>query len=352
MGVSLRDKIYGCIAGTHVGSAMAVPTEGMDWAEIQEKYGTLKEFIAYSTYGNTYLKEPGTTEDGIERQKMMISAIIDKQDRITAEDLKKAWVTYMNPEAPGKIAEPFDGVLLKVAQSDIPAVNIGMYCDYSCLCSLARSSHPIALINAGDIENAVKDIYEVGQIYQVSNSSGIQWAAANAIGLAEATRPDATLDSVIGAILDKSDETVAKEIQRGLDITKNCTDFRQMREAFDPYYSGKGMPYHISFANEVVTKGIAVFKMVKGNVYDAIISSVNMGRDTDCLAAISSGLSGALTGPTLPEELTNQVDYAMSINTYTNSQRTIRENADGIYNAYLNRIAKMEKYLESMKNIL
>jgi hypothetical protein len=42
----------------------------------------------------------------------------------------------------------------------------------------------------------------------------------------------------------------------------------------------------------------------------------------------------------------------MSLNNYTNLQRTIRENADGIYNVYLSRISRMEKYLEAMKGNL
>ena len=69
-----------------------------------------------------------------------------------------------------------------------------------------------------------------------------------------------------------------------------------MRKAFDPVYSGTGMPYASSYANEVVTKALCIFRMVKGNPKDAIIAAVNFGRDTDCLAAVAGGISGALNG--------------------------------------------------------
>jgi len=90
--------------------------------------------------------------------------------------------------------------------------------------------------------------------------------------------------------------------------------------------------------------------MVNGNVRDAIISSVNMGRDTDCAAAVAAGISGALTGASsLPEEWIKQVDYATSINIYTNSRRTLKETAEGLYEAYKERLKKMKNYITLME---
>jgi hypothetical protein len=82
--------------------------------------------------------------------------------------------------------------------------------------------------------------------------------------------------------------------------------------------------------------------MVKGNTKDAIIAGVNLGRDTDCLAAVSAGISGALTGSSsIPQEWMDQVDRATKLNIYTNSQRTLKEHADGLYEAYITRFRKM-----------
>lgn len=370
--ITLQDRFYGCIAASQVGSAMGAPVEGWPYSRIEEKHGTLDKLLPYEHYGNGWKRAPGTTEDGIERQKMMITAIIDKQDRVNAEDIKQVWIRDMNPEAPGAVAEPFDGVLLKMAQSNIPATDLGRYCDYACLCSLSRSSHPIGLINAGDIENAMNDIYEVGQLYQAKGSSGIRWGAVTSIGIAAATKPDATVDSVIGAILDNCDRRrvnhdpklmggifdycdpyIAKEIERGLKATSHCQDFREMRKAFDPLYGAYGVPYAQSFANEVVTKAVCVFRMVQGNPWEAILAGVNMGRDTDCLTAVATGLCGALSGgSSIPEDLIAQVDYATSINPYTNSKRTVREQADGLYHAFAARMQRMKTYFETMEPIL
>ena len=89
MSVTLRDKIYGCICGAHIGSAMGAVVEGWPHERIDEIYGTLDRFAAYEHYGNGWVREAGSTEDGIDRQKLMITAIIEKGGRINAEDLRR-----------------------------------------------------------------------------------------------------------------------------------------------------------------------------------------------------------------------------------------------------------------------
>jgi ADP-ribosylglycohydrolase len=114
-------------------------------------------------------------------------------------------------------------------------------------------------------------------------------------------------------------------------------------------YSGTGIPYANSYANEVVTKAVCIFRMVRGDTWQAIVAGVNMGRDTDCMTAVAAGISGALTGAgSLPPELIPQVDHATSLNIYTNSQRTLRQHADGLYDAFKARLRKMRSYAEQM----
>lgn len=350
-GISLREKFYGCIVGDFVGSAMGAAVENWSYEKIEKEFGTLFSMQPYEHYHNGWVREPGTTEDGVERQKLMVTAIIEKKDSVTAEDVRKIWVRDIKPGAAGGISEPFEGVLLKMAKSDIPASHIGLYCDYSGLVSFSRSCHPIALINAGNVENAIRDIYEVGQLYQLTNSRGLKWACVTAAAIASATRPGATVDSVIGAIYDYCDADVVREIDRGLQNTSVCEDFRELRRAFDRFYFGDGSPYRYSYANEIVTKAVCIFRMVKGDLKQAMTAAVNMGRDTDCAAAVTCGIAGALTGAgSVPSEIIAQVDYATSINPYTNEKRTLREEADGLYNAFTIRLQKYKDYASSMLN--
>ncbi len=359
-GVALRDKFFGCITGVHLGSAMAAPVEGWAWEKIERQYGTLDRLLSYEHYGNGWKREPGTTEDGVERQKLMLTAIIEKQDRVTAEDVRQLWIRDIKPASAGMVSEPFEAVLLALAKTQLPARDIGRNCDYSGLISLARSCHPIGLINAGDISGALVDVHEVGQLYNAPNSKGIRWAEVTVVGIAAATKPAATVDSVLGAILDRCDQPqgtsmpsvgVKRELERGLKLTEGCSDFRQMRQKFDSVYSGTGIPYAFSYANEVVTKAVCVFRMVRGNTWEAIKAAVNMGRDTDCLTAVAAGLCGALSGPGgIPEELITQVDKATLMNRYTNSQRTLRQTSDGLYRAYRARITRLKTFATEMED--
>ena len=367
MSVTLKDKFYGCVCGAHIGSSMGAIVEGWPWSKVVEAYGVLDKLLPYGEYPDGTKREAGSTEDGVDRQKMMITAIMEKGDRVNAEDVRRIWVRDMNPEAAGTISEPFEGELLKIAKTRVPAREIGRFCDYSGLVSFARACHPIGLINAGDIQHAIEDVMEVGQLYQTANSRGLKWACVTAVSIAAATKPDATVDSVLQAIFDNLDErqrvdgrddgwyadyagvNLVDEIRKALDYTKTCRDFKDMREAFDLHYNGIGQPYNISYANEIVTKGICVFKMTKGVLKDAIIAASNLGRDTDCVAAVAGGISGALTGTSsLPPEWITQVDAATKTLRCTNNRRTMRECADGLYNAFKSRLRKLKANADLM----
>lgn len=349
--VSLREKMFGCIAGCHIGSSMGAVVEGMKWQEIEEKYGYVDRLLPYEHYWNGWVREAGTTEDGVERQKLMITAIGEKKNRVNAEDIRAVWLRDIRDKVGGWVSEPFEDTLLAMARTGIPATDLGRYCDYAGLNSFARACHPIGLINAGDIKGAMEDILQCGQLYQTANSRGLKWACVTGVAIAAATKPDATVDSVIGAVYDNCDrDLVVKEIDRQLSCTKNCRTIQEMRVTFDSVYNGEGMPYPFSYANEVVTKGICIFKMTGGDTKEAILAGVNMGRDTDCVAAVAAGIAGALTGgASIPEEWIRQVDDATLVNPYTNSKRTLRENSDMIYHAFISRLEMMEEYIHQMK---
>jgi len=357
--VSLRDRFYGCICGCHIGSAMGAAVEGWPYEKIQRQYGLLDRLLPYQHYGNGWNREPGTTEDGVERQKLMIIAITEKQDRVAAEDVRRAWVHHMNPKAAGLVSEPFEGTLLAMARTPMPACDIGRYCDYSGLISMARSCHPIGLINAGDVPGALRDVHDVGQLYNTPDSRGIRWAEVTVVAIAAATKPKATVESVISAIFDNCDKVdpaykkpvgVRSEIERGLKLTEGCADVREMRVKFDLLYSGSGIPYAQSYANEVVTKAICIFRMTRGVTWEAMKAAVNMGRDTDCLASVAAGISGALSGAaSIPPAVIEQVDRATSLNPHTCLKLTLRQTADALFEAYRARMKRMRTFIEEME---
>jgi ADP-ribosylglycohydrolase len=120
-------------------------------------------------------------------------------------------------------------------------------------------------------------------------------------------------------------------------------------EFYEVYTGGDYFNYGQSQANEIVAKGLAVFAITDGDPKAAILTSVNFGRDTDCLAAVAGGLAGALSGSgAIPAEWIAQVDEATRQDPYTNNNRTIGETAEGLYEAFQERQSRMRDQLALM----
>jgi ADP-ribosylglycohydrolase len=359
----LFDKVYGCLAGSRIGSAMGAAVEGWDMDRIAKQYGIFDKFVAYHHYDVDWDHPAGSTEDGTERQKLMCTAIIEKQDRITADDLVKTWVKVLDPEKMKYMTEAFDRQLLAEAKSGkVPPWQLGTLSKYPHLNTTARSFHAIALINACDIDGVIRDVYEIGRVYQPPHSDSFAWGAAYNAAVVHAMRPDATVESVVETALRYAAPQIRKEIQHGLDIAAKHAEPLDMRgelnqvytDAESPYCADKRMEYYrASSIYETVTKSLAVFAATKGSVKDAVILSVNFGRDTDCLAASTGGLAGAFSGTrTIPGEWIEKVEEGTRNNPYTNSHLTIKETAQGMYAALQNKVRKMQDYVTLMKSRL
>ena len=347
--VTLRDKFFGCIAASNIASAMGAAVEGMDYWEIERKHGYLDELLPYSHY-NGRDRMAGTTEDGIERQRLLSTAYIEKERRIDAEDLRRIWLRDIEPENFGKQMEPCDEILYRLAEAGMPAREIGSYSDYPGIVSFVRSCHPVGLVNAADPETAAKDGMELGSLYQSGRAYGLQWGACYIAALAQATRPEATVQSVIDTALQVVPKEPRALINRGQKLAEEAGSYEELRDAFYDIYDGRGIKYGMSTSQELVPKGFALFKFMEGNPKKTILGAVNFGRDTDCTAAIAAGLSGALRGSEeIPREWIEQVDKATKANEYTVSQRSLRETADGLQKACKGKAERIKGVLAELK---
>jgi len=349
MSVSLRDKILGCIAGSQIGSAMGAAVEGWPYRRVAEEYGVLERFLPYAHYDGSWKRPPGTTEDGTERQRLMCTAIIEKQGRITAEDLGQVWLRDCNEEHMQQTMEGFDSKLVRLLRAGVPPRKLGEYSGWRDLISVARSCHPIGLINAGDPEQARRDCMDIGRMYFPEGDTGLEWAGVVAGAIAGAMLPRATVASVIRTALSLAPERVANEIRTGLDMTRGFHSAVAMREKFDQRYRRQGVGYALSYADEIVTKAFAIFKVTGGDPKEAVIASVNFGRDTDCLASVAGGLAGALSGgKRFPAEWLVQLDAATKKNPYTVSRRTLAETAEGLRKALRSELSRARRRLREL----
>lgn len=357
---SLRDRVFGCIAGSRMGSAFGAPVEGWSVEKIRAEYGVLDRFLPYAHYGKRWKRPPGTTEDGIERQKLMCLAIIEKQDRITVRDLARKWVEILDVKMMEHVTEGFDRKLVEKARSGkVPAGLLGSEVPIH-LNTLARSFHAIPVINACDVDGVIRDVYDVGRAYQPLDSQAFPWGAAYNAGVAHAMSQDATVESVISTIRKHAGAVARQEIDHVLGIAAKHTDPLDMRAEVNAVYSDETSPYcasrrmksyRISSIMETVSRALAVFSVTKGDVRRGIIAAANFGRDADCVAATVGGLAGALTGSTtIPPKWVELVDAATSKIPFTCSTMSLRETADGMYGALRKRISKAREHVDLMES--
>jgi ADP-ribosylglycohydrolase len=361
----LLDRFLGCIAGSRIGSSMAMSTEHMPIETIDETFGFLTEMrpttqnekVFRWTHGpqtrkNHYDFVAGSTEDGIERQKLIVDAIVNKKGPINVQDLAQSWLRNIRDEHFGYALHWSDKPYYEMLKAGVHPSYIGLFSLWPAIVTMARSCHPIGLINAGDPARAAEDIYSLGAIYHQAHGSGVQTAAAYAAGIAEALDPNATVDSVLQATLAYVDPLVGDELRRVYDIALTDADItsvrRQINDRFTQMYGEQK-----SSGEEVVSRGIAIFIKTNGDPKDSILHGVNFGRDTDCTAAIAAGLSGAFSGAqNIPQEWIDTVDEATKVNSaITVCQRTIMETAQNLYDAFVCHLKSRQTQLDLFSEI-
>ena len=349
MNPTLQEKFIGCIAGAQVGAAMGAITKGLEWQEIKEKYGYVDKLITYTDIGGE-IHTAGTPGYDAERAKLIMRAIIENGDRARVEDVRSAWLKYGDLDAMAKYGDVFEAGLAALAKTDMPARDIGKYCDYSGLDTVPGAIFPVGLINAGNVELAVQDTFDIGQIYQISDTRSLQWAAAVSAAIAAASAPEATVETVLETVLASSSQRwVSQELGIHLEAVEGIKDVESLCTYFDEIYGGYATPFSDQMANEIITKAFCVFMMVEGNAKEAILAGANMGRNAACIASVSGAISGALNGSQdLPHEWIETVDAAASEISYSCMKQTIQESGEMMYKAFCNKLKKQQEFVREM----
>ena len=362
--ISLFDKIYGCEAAGSIGNSMGEIMEGWTIAQRKERLGYVTELLPVekpemdgrlnrTNPADVNLGKPliyhghrraaGTTEDGEERHRLCATAIIEKQGRIDVMDLARIWIRDLKPENFGYLLGPQDQIIFYALQAGVPPQEVGRYASWPGFYGTSKMMSPIGEVNACCPKMAAMDAANVGRIKDVQGMSGnyaIEVCSAYAAAVAEALKPDATVSSVIDTALGCLSWSARSDCMEALKWADGCDDIEEYGRQFEKKYEGRP----VSNAVEIFSAALGIFQMVDGHPKDAVIYGVNSGRDTDCRAHTAGSLAGALRGVfEIPENWIRQVDEAMKVHEYTVSRRTIRESAEGLYQAALCNMEEMKQ---------
>lgn len=365
---TLYDKIYGCNAAGTIGNSMGDVTEGLTWRQIEERYGFVdrmlpqekREHVRKTDWGppfhyKAHSRPPGMTEDGHERHRLMCEAIIRKGGRVTVWDVARAWMDMIDESKFGYLLGPQDQVILMSLRAGIPPHEVGRYAAWPGFIGTSKMIEPIGLVNACDPYQAALDAHDVGRLKDVQGRVGrpgnwaLEVAAGIAAGVAEGMKRDATVGGVIDTVLGALSVVPRDEVEEGLRWAKEHKDWRELRPLYDERYRG----HPISNAVEILSSALAVFSLVDGDPKEAILASVNFGRDCDCRAYVAGGLSAALRGTsTIPQEWIGVIENELPSDPYTVSRRSLKETADGLYAAALNTLNEAKRQVELIEALM
>lgn len=342
----LYDKVLGCYAGSSIGASMGAALEWValpdgGYKALEERFGGLVEKLLPWTqverdvrYWNGpklhyyHMDHPaGMTEDGTELKYLLAKAIIEKGGPIAVEDLADVWRRDIDPDTIGYLINPHIRIFVdRLSGGDsvtrIPPSELGSMTHWPGMVDAMMMVSPIGILRAGDPWQAAQDTKNVASLLQSRVGYGLDCAAAEAAAVAEAMRPNATVDSVIEAAKAYVASPVAEVIDEAIDIAEQYPDIRSVREPFAKKYGW--LPAFDGL--EVLAESMAIFYISKGDVRTAIIGGANFGRDTDCIACIAGAIAGAFSGASkLPQEWIDTVDSATAQCTVSVQKRSTRE---------------------------
>jgi ADP-ribosylglycohydrolase len=357
-------RIYGCEAAGTIGNSMGDVTEGKSWQQIEERFGLVDTLLPQDKRGSrrpqrfgpdwvryAHHRPPGMTEDGFERHRLCTSAILAKGGRITSQDLARTWIDQIDPDKFGYLLGPQDMIIYNLLKMGLPAWEVGRHAAWPAFIGTSKMIMPVGMINACRPDEAARDALELGRIKDVQGRPGnyaLEVCAAIAAATAEALRPNATVESVIDTALAQLPPQARREVQQGQDWARKVESWKDLRPLYEKRYEGEP----ISNAVEVLSGGLACFRMADGRPREAIIYAANLGRDTDCKAYVAGGLAGALRGiEALPPEWVRIVEEQVVDDPYTVSRRTARQAAEGLYQVCMAEMQKIRRAVEEAESM-
>lgn len=361
---NLFDRIYGIEASAAIGNSMGDVSEGLSYQQIEERYGYLDQLLSQekserfrkSDWGpdfhyHAHHRPPGMTEDGHERYRLLVSAVLEKGGRITVDELARAWVKYVDPSKFGYLLGPQDQVIYYSLKAGMPPSEVGRYAAWPGFIGTSKMIVPIGIVNACNPKQAALDARDLGRIKDVEGRPGnyaLDVCAGIAAGIAEGLKPEATVEKIVDTVLAQLSTVPRQEVEMGLKWAREANgDWKSLRPLYADYYSGRP----ISNAVEVLSGALALLSMVGPDPKEVILRSVNFGRESDCRAYVAGSFAAAIAGiEALPAEWVQTVEDELKTDPYTVSRRGLRESAEGLYQVLKDNVQSLKQQVELVES--
>ncbi len=316
----LFGKVRGCLYGGAVGDALGAPAEWKFPPEIRERYGEIVDLVEPWDGPSDIGKGDGRFTDDTHMTRVL-SEIYTSEWKHLDPFIFAERVVPLIADEPRWLAERGQEMLLvdrlfypekwllmrlRLANADPRLGGVGNMVN----CGAAMYASPVGIVNACDPVNAYREGIEIFSAHQWSY--GLETAAVMAACVAEAFRPAATVDSVIGVALDLAKEGTKEAIAAVTFEARWHDDWRDaigaLRDAIRPF-DGSAEDGVRDRGNktddwapsrrksiEEVPVALGFLLVAKGDFEQAIFGAANYGRDNDSIAGMAGAIAGALHG--------------------------------------------------------
>lgn len=286
---ALASRFLTVVVGARVGDAMGAPTEGLDPAEIEERFGWVQEVSGDGT------------DDSL-MAELLADALVACDGRAGADEWAAQWVAHRDRML--AIRERFFISVLHTAEKLADGGNPRRVAAGTMpSSSSAMCIWPVGLVNAGNPRAAAAQAYALAALIHVGEVDFCQdGAAAVAAGVAAGLRADATVgdvcDEATAALHPTSGEEMRGLISSAVALARQAERYESFRER---YHAGFRRPIACD-SRETVPAAFALATLADGDLRRGVEFAVNLGRDTDTIATMTGALCGALCGPgAIPE---------------------------------------------------
>jgi ADP-ribosylglycohydrolase len=282
----LTSRFVSVVVGARVGDAMGAPTEGLEPAEIDERFGWVSDFAGDGT------------DDSL-MATMLAHALIRTAGRAGADDWAAQWMAEAEA-IKAKRNKFFLSVLHTIQKlkygwlpSQVAAGNMPSS-------SSAMAIWPVGLVNCGHPAEAAAQAYALAALIHVGEVDFCQDAAAAiAAAVAAGLRPGVEAGEAFAAALASlrpvSGNRMRALIGEALELAGSSGGYNDFRQA---YHSGWRQSIMCD-SRETVPAAFGLALLAGGDLVRAVEYAANFGRDADTIASMVGALCGALQG-TLP----------------------------------------------------
>ncbi|MEV1173873.1 ADP-ribosylglycohydrolase family protein [Nonomuraea sp. NPDC049784] len=291
------DRCRGALLGLAVGDALGAPTEGMTPAEIRARYGRVTDFLTEDAAGT----------DDTEYAVLCARGLLAHGRGITPDDVAGVWLDTVAAQQGGFHGAGFSEMVaianlrsgLRPPQSGSDSYE--MWSD-----GAAMRVAPVGILCMGDPDEAARIAAVDASVSHARDGVFCAQAVAAAVAAAiTAGDHRDVIDAGVRAL--PPDSWSARLVGRALDVTAAASSPAAAEEAL---YAEIPL-FHYPWADaapEAVALAFGLFAVHQGDFARVVLAGVNIGRDSDTIAAIAGAMAGALHGAqAIPERWRAQV---------------------------------------------